>query len=128
MISLPFIEVAKDLELAGLVWQPEIGDEISLREQLGEISILVDPNGMTPKELRSTYIWLPTVEQIVCQFEARQAILFHVGLELSPNTLCYKAVLKSPIGAIESQAESLRTAVGLALRDLLLNEPHDQLH
>jgi hypothetical protein len=117
-----FLEVAEDLELAGLLWKPEIGDEISDRQKRGSISVLVDPQGLTPGELRSSYIWLPTVEQMVFQFEARQAILFHAGLELTEQSLCYKTVIKSQKGPIESRADSLRASVGLALRSLLLND------
>ena len=116
----PFIQIASHLELAGLVWCPEIGDEVSIRFDPAKVSILVDPQGMTPKELRTTYLWLPTVEQMVQQVESRQAILFHAGLELTNSTFCYKTVLKAQIGPIESTGSSLREAVGLALRDLLL--------
>lgn len=117
---IPFIQVAGQLEVAGLVWQPEIGDEISDRKQPQAVSILVDPQGLTPIELRLSYLWLPSVEQMVHQFEARQAILFHAGLELSEKAFCYKTVIQSPIGAIESSAESFRLSLGLALKNLLL--------
>jgi hypothetical protein len=73
---LQFLQIAEDLELAGLHWMPEIGDEVSDRKHPDNISILVDPQGMTPIELRSSYLWLPTVEQMVTQVEVRQAILF----------------------------------------------------
>jgi len=119
---LHFLEVAEDLELAGLLWRPEIGDEISDRKKKGFVSVLVDPQGLTPLELRSTYIWLPTVEQMVMQFEARQTILFHAGLEMTDTSYCYKTVIKSPKGPIESRGDSLRTSVGIALRNLLLND------
>src|SRR5689334_8302572 len=115
MDLLPFLPVAEELEQAGLVWQPEIGDEISLKQDKRSISILVDPQGMTPRELRTTYLWLPTVEQLVSQFEARQAILYHAGLELSKNNLCYKTVIRCTIGNIETQGETLRTSMGIAL-------------
>ncbi len=115
-----FIEIASNLEHAGLVWQPEIGDEISARRDEQLISILIDPQGMSPRELRQTYLWLPTVEQIVSQFEARQAILFHAGLELTEHALCYKAVIRAPKGPIESHAQTLRSAFGLALHELLI--------
>lgn len=115
-----FVKVASELEDAGLVWQPEIGDEVIDKERLARVSILVDPNGMTPVELRHTYLWLPTVEQMVLQFEVRQAILFHAGLELAANEMQYKTVIRAQFGAIEACADSLRTAVGLTLRDLLL--------
>lgn len=117
-----FLKIAEDLELAGLIWRPEIGDEVSERQNLGRISVLVDPEGMAPAELRSTYLWLPTLEQMLTQLEARQVILFHAGLELSSHTIVYKAVLQSPVGPIESHAETLRGAMGLALRSLLLSE------
>jgi len=121
-LLLPFLNIAEHLEKAGLTWQPEIGDEVSNKKHKELISILVDPEGMSPGQLRSTYLWLPTVEQMVHQFEARQAILFHAGLELSNTDLSYKTVIQSPIGAIEQSAESLRLAMGKALRDLLLGD------
>lgn len=121
-LTLPYLNIAADLEAAGLVWQPEIGDEVSDRARREIISILVDPQGMTPTELRSVYLWLPTVEQLVTQFEVRQAILFHAGLELTHAAFCYKAVIQTPKGPIESAAGSLRTALGIALRDLLVND------
>ncbi|MBX7137421.1 MAG: hypothetical protein K1X83_05505 [Oligoflexia bacterium] len=120
MGTVPFIEIAEHLELAGLIWQPEIGDEVSKRAQRASVSILVDPQGMTPTELRSTFLWLPTVEQIVLQFESRQAILFHAGLELSNYSMLYKTVVQKRDEQIEQKGESLRIAMGLALRDLLL--------
>ncbi len=117
-----FLEVAEDLEHAGLLWKPEIGDEVSARASRGLISILVDPKGMSPKELRSSYIWLPTVEQMVFQLEARQAILFHAGLEMTSSSICYKTIIQSQKGPIESHAVSLRSSVGIALRKLLTAE------
>lgn len=127
-IIVPLLEVAEDLELAGLIWQPEIGDEISDKKTKDSVSILVDPRGMTPSELRSSYLWLPTVEQLVYQFEARQAILFHAGLELSSGSFCYKTVIQSKIGQIEVQSDSLRMSLGLALRDLLLESNDNAVH
>ena len=123
-----FIQVAGQLELAGLVWQPEIGDEISYRKEPEMVSILVDPQGMTPIQLRSSYLWLPSVEQMVVQLEARQAILFHAGLELNEKALGYKTVIQSPIGAIESCAESFRLSMGLALKGLLLADSSEIVH
>ena len=114
-----FVQVACDLEEAGLVWLPEIGDEVIDKPNYRSVSVLVDPHGMTPSLLRSSYLWLPTVEQILLQFEARQAILFHAGLELAPSSLRYKTVVRTRYGSIESEAESLRAAVGLALHELL---------
>jgi len=118
-----FLNLASDLEVAGLLWQPEIGDEVSNRKvEPAQISILVDPMGLTPLELRDQFLWLPSVEQMVVQMEMRQTILFHAGLELSEDKLCYKAVIQGPVGHIEAVGESLRTAVGLTLRDLLLSD------
>lgn len=122
MSLVSFIPIALDLEVAGLVWHPEIGDEILKRAEPTTVSILVDPQGMTPGKLRSTYVWLPTLEQMVMQVEARRAILFHAGLELSESSMCYKTVIESPIAHIERTAESLRNALGLALRDLMLGK------
>ncbi len=127
MSSVQFVEIAHHLEDAGLLWKPEIGDEIFNRKGAENVSVLVDTGGLTPPELRDTYIWLPTVEQMVIQIEVRQAILFHAGLELNDHTYCYKTVLQAPQGPIESEALSFRESLGLALRDLLLfrdNELH----
>ena len=118
--SPTLIVVAEDLEEAGLVWQPEIGDEISDRRVKKEISILVDPRGMTPRELRAMYLWLPTVEQLVEQVEARQAVLCHLGIELTEEDLCYRTILKAKNKQIETKGESMRISLGGALRDLLL--------
>jgi hypothetical protein len=56
------------------------------------------------------------------QFEARQAVLFHAGLECNEKQLCYKTVIQSTNGHIESRGESFRLALGLALRGLLIGE------
>jgi hypothetical protein len=122
MNSDRFFQLAQDLEVAGLLWHPEIGDEVADREGRSPVSILVDPQGMTPSELRSVFLWLPTVEQIVMQFEARKAVLFHAGFELSEKACCYKTVLQATHGHIESRAESFRLSLGLALRDLLMSD------
>jgi hypothetical protein len=116
-----FLSVAEELELAGLVWKPEIGDEICFRQEKSAVSVLVDPQGLSPGELRATYLWLPTVEQMVWQFEARSAILEHTGLELTSSSICYRTVIKSSFGEIESKAISLRASVGMALRNLLIS-------
>jgi hypothetical protein len=64
----------------------------------------------------------------VHQFEARQAILFHAGLEISEHSLCYKTVIRAPAGPIETKAESLRLSLGIALRDLLLGDTESFVH
>jgi hypothetical protein len=115
-----FLSVAEDLELAGLLWRPEIGDEVTDKRQKDLISIFVDSQGLSLDVLRSSFLWLPTVEQLVQQFEARQAILFHAGFELNEKSMCYKTVIQASIGHIEKKADSLRLSMGLALRDLLL--------
>ncbi len=122
MNHLHFLNVAEDLELAGLIWRPEIGDEVTNKKEKDLISIFVDSQGLSTEELRSSFLWLPTVEQLVHQFEARQAILFHAGFELSEKNMCYKTVIKAPVGHIEQKAESLRLAMGMALRELLLSD------
>lgn len=115
-----FLSVAQDLEIAGLLWHPEVGDEVADREGRQPVAILVDPQGMTPTELRETYLWLPTVEQLIFQFEARQAVLFHAGFECTEKIAGYKTVIQASFGHIESRADSLRESLGIALRDLLL--------
>lgn len=119
MSGAPFFNIASELEEAGLIWQPEIGDEISMRVKPDRVSILVDPEGMSPSQLRSAYLWLPNVEQLVFQFEVRQAILFHLGFELSEKYMAYKAVIRTQSGMIESFADDVRSALGLSLLDLL---------
>lgn len=120
MSVINFLPIAEHLEAAGLLWVPEIGDEVSQRDNRETISILVDPQGLTPKELRSTFIWLPTFEQLVDQFEARQAILLHLGMELSESQLVYRTIVKAGPSSIEASGESPREALGVALRDMLL--------
>jgi hypothetical protein len=122
MKNLSFFEVAWNLEDAGLVWAPEIGDEVSPRQNPETTSVLFDPQGMTPAELRSVYVWLPTFEQMVTQVEVRQAILFHFGLELTETQMGYRTVIKAKNCAIEKIALSPRCAMGLSLLDLLLNQ------
>jgi hypothetical protein len=116
-----FLDLAEELEMAGLRWMPEIGDEVSARKDKNSISVLVDPQGLSPDQLRAVYLWLPSVEQMVLQFEARQAVLFHAGLELGTNEIYYKTIVQSNQGAIEARAENLRLAFGMALRGLLMS-------
>lgn len=124
-VSVEVIDVALDLDKAGLIWHPEIGDEVAMRDSLERVSILVDPQGMTPTDLRHTFLWLPTVEQLVLQFEARQAVLYHAGLN---QRLSYEVVVKTPHqGLIETVASSLRIAFGRALNELL-TQPEPAVH
>jgi len=117
-----FIYVAQDLETAGLFWHPEVGDEVTDRNLKNPVSILVDPQGLTPEELRSSFLWLPTVEQMIYQCEARQAVLFHARFEMNSKSCGYKTVIQAPVGHIESCAESFRISLGLALRGLLMSD------
>lgn len=128
MSLAPLLKIACELEDAGLVWQPEIGDEVSEKERLDNISILVDTHGLTPSQLRDRFLWLPTVEQLIWQFEARQAVLFHAGLEIGERSCFYKTVVQTNMGPIESKSDSLRKSLGLVLRKLLLGQVDCQLH
>lgn len=121
-LSEDFIRLSLRLDQSGLVWCPEIGDEVSERTEPTKVSILVDPQGLTPKDLREHFVWLPTTEQLVTQFEARQAFIYHAGIT---EQLAYEAVIKSAIGVIETQANSLRLAFGKAL-ELLLTKRVDE--
>lgn len=114
-----FVTIAWDLESAGLSWNPEIGDEVSVREEPARVSILVDPAALSVRVLRDTYLWLPTLEQLVQQLEARQAVLHHAGFQISETEMFYRAVIHSPQGQIEGTGFTLRSALGVSLRDLL---------
>jgi len=127
MSAFMYVELAWELEKLGLLWQPSIGDEVSNRKDPSRVSILVDPNGLTPSVLRDTYLWLPTVEQLVLQLESRQAILFHAGMELTEASMHYKAVVRAPNAQVEGIGDTLRAAVGVSLRDLL-RLSSDQVH
>ena len=111
----------------GLLWHPEIGDEISSKDS-GNLSILVDPQGLTPLELRRNFLWLPSIEQMIYQCEARQAVLVHAGLEMNEKALGYKAVVKAQFGEIEAMAFSLRETMGLVLRDVILGMRRGDMH
>ena len=115
-LEFDFIKVSYELDRSGLLWRPEIGDEVAERESLDHVSIFVDPQGLTPSELRQFFVWLPTVEQLVAQFEARQAMIYHAGIS---ETLEYETVIRAPAGVIEAKAPSLRLAFGRALYNLL---------
>lgn len=118
----PFLSVAQNLELAGLVWNPEIGDEVAHKVNAGSISVLVDPRAAPLDELRTTYLWLPNTEQLLAQLAARQAILAHAGLELSEKAIGYKTVIEAPTGIIEVMSETLRSALAQGLCSLLLKK------
>ena len=125
MTVIEFIPISLELDKSGLVWHPEIGDEVTERENVGKVSILVDPRGMTPVELRSTFVWLPNTEQIVQQLEARQALIYHAGITQS---LLYETVVRTSFGVIETAANSLRLAFAQALRDVLTKSASEVVH
>ncbi len=120
-----FIPISIELDKAGLIWHPEIGDEVLERTNFDRVSIFIDPQGLTPRELRGSFLWLPTVEQLVQQFEARQALIYHAGVT---QALCYEAVIRTSLGVIESKAATLREAFGLALNDLLKSNVNEPVH
>jgi hypothetical protein len=122
MESCELIQCAFELDKKGLVWCPEIGDEVVEKPTLEKLSILVDPHGLTPSELRETFLWIPTVEQMIAQFEARQALIYHVGIN---NQFSYEAVIKTSKGVIEVAAHNLRLTFGRALNQLLGNVSSD---
>jgi hypothetical protein len=113
-----FIHLSLELDRSGLVWHPEIGDEISPKPTLEKVSILVDPYGLSPKELRNQYLWLPTLEQLVEQLEAREAMIFHAGVT---KTFSYEAVVKTGTGVVEKTAPDLRFAFAKVLKEILAN-------
>jgi len=120
-----FITISLDLDQAGLIWHPEIGDEVSDRSTLERISILVDPQGLTPSELRINYVWLPTTEQLIEQFEAREALIYHAGMN---DELGYEAVIRTKFGVIETSSTTLRNAFGEALQMLLTDSANGVIH
>lgn len=120
-----YIDISYELDKQGLVWNPEIGDEVSLRGSDRNVSILVDPNGMTPSELRESFIWLPNVEQLVSQIEARQGLIFHAGIT---EDLEYEAIIKTQFGLIEAKATSLRVVFGKVLNSLITSSLTVPLH
>lgn len=125
MVGREFIILSYELEKSGLLWEPEIGDEVCPRGEERGVSILVDPQGLTPLELRETFVWLPTFEQMVTQVEQREGLLFHVGVS---GSLDYETVIKTAHGVIEVCASSLRIALGRALQDLLQQSQASALH
>lgn len=120
-----FIEVSMVLDEDGLVWHPEIGDEVADREKPEKVSVLVSPQGHTPHELRERFLWLPTVEQLVTQFEARQALVYHAGVN---ERLLYEAIIRTSEGLISTAAKTLRIAFGLALHKLLDDDEVTNIH
>ena len=120
MERINFLSIAQTLENVGLLWQPEVGDEVSLREKGDIVSILVDKTKFSINKLRSTYIWLPNIEQIISQIEARQSFLLHAGLAIDENKICYRTIVQAPETNIQAEADNLRCSLGIALKDLLV--------
>ena len=114
-----FLPLALQLDEAGLSWIPQIGDEVSQRVEPGEVAILFDNQGLTIDELKRTFVWLPTLEQIVTQLEIRQAVLKHAGLSLDKSNFGYSAVVKHKIGEIRAIAPNLRIALGMTLKEII---------
>jgi len=125
MVESELIHLSVELDGAGLVWHPEIGDEIVERGKMEKVSILVDPLGLSLQELRASFIWLPTLEQLVSQFEARQAFIYHAGIT---EKMCYEAIVRTANGVIEASASTLRVAFGRALHDLLKKSFTEAVH
>jgi hypothetical protein len=125
MLMNSYVDVALELERSGLVWEPEIGDEVLYRQECNRVSILVDSRGLTSNELRATFIWLPTLEQLIEELEAREAVIYHAGKSKQEN---YEALIKTSLCLIEEQAESLRLVFAQALRKLIGQSHSEQLH
>ena len=125
MAEREFIILSYELDDSGLLWRPEIGDEVCPRGEERSVSIFVDPQGLTPAELRQSFVWLPKLEQIVSKIEEHEGILFHAGVS---NTLDYETIVKTAKGMIEVCASSLRVAMGRALQHVLAEESPSSLH
>jgi len=120
-----YIDISFELDRRGLIWEPEVGDEISLRGSDRTVSILVDPNGMSPQELRQSFIWLPNVEQLVGQIEDRHGLIFHAGIT---EGLEYEAIVKCNAGLVEAKADSLRVVFGKVLNSIISDTLTIPLH
>ena len=120
-----FISISLDLEEAGLLWRPEIGDEVVDRSDKQSVSILVSPQGLTPDQLRQSFVWLPTIEQLVLQIEARQAMLFHAGISKSFD---YETVIKATAGLFEARAVNFRSSIAKAFSSFLTSRQVKPLH
>jgi hypothetical protein len=123
--SKNYIEVALELDQCGLVWHPAIGDEVIERQPDPQVSILVDSLGMSASELRRVFVWLPTLEQLIEQIEARKGIICHAGMA---DHLTYQAVVKTSYGLVELKDISLRVALAKALRALIQNSVSALIH
>lgn len=121
--NIKYIEISFELDRSGLVWHPEIGDEVVDRRTMDRVAIFVDSQGLTPTELRDSFIWLPSVEQLVKQFEARHAIISHAGL--NDESYTYDVIVKTQTRKIEVSGRTLRIGFGKGLRNLLIEDETD---
>ncbi len=122
-----FLILAKELETIGLKWIPEVGDEVLLRGlQDNRISILIDSNGMTLYELRENYIWVPTIEQLMREIEHRGGVLFHAGAVINDKNIKYEVVIQTLQDIIKVTNDSLREALALSLKKLILNKINEK--
>ncbi|MDD2941649.1 MAG: hypothetical protein PHC51_01670 [bacterium] len=111
------INLSKELEDVGLIWQPRLGDEVVLRDDMSHVSVINANHDLNPHVLRSAYLWLPRIEQLIAQIEARQGLICHAGI----NSACaYEIVVKFPKGFIEVYEWTFRTAFALAVLRMLL--------
>lgn len=122
------ISLSLALEKAGLVWHPQIGDEVSERSQF-RIMILTDNNSLTPSQLRKLFVWLPRMEQIIEQIEARNGIITFFGWNSSPASFGYLARMEISGEMIETSHVDPRLAIGaLLFKFLQMLNPKPVLH
>ena len=111
-----YIYLAIDLDRSGLIWQPEIGDEVVERHSEPRVSILVDPQGLKPAELREVYVWLPTLEQLIAEIEDRAGAIYHLGINEVGD---YEAIIRISSGLIEVEGENMRVTLARGLQQLI---------
>ncbi len=106
------------LEMAGLVWKPEIGDEV-LDRYSNRIMILTDNFGLPPSELRKIFLWLPRMEQLIEQIEARQAVILRLGWIQEEVSIGYDVEIGYQGNVIQAKGLDARLALGTGLFKLL---------
>ena len=115
---IDFFNLSSQLEKSGLTWNPEIGDEVADRVTATAL-ILVDNKGLTPNQLRKLFLWLPRLEQMIEQIEARQAIIAHFGFNAESRNSGYLVEIKFRESVFSAAHPDSRLAVGLGLLKLL---------
>jgi len=115
---LDFFNLSSQLEKSGLTWNPEIGDEVADRVTATTL-ILVDNKGLTPNQLRKLFLWLPRLEQMIEQIEARQAIISHFGFSTSLKNSGYLVEIQFRESVLSATHPDSRLAIGLGLLKLL---------